>query len=198
MTFLWTVRVVGRQYVSLWRFSLVAFKDSHGSLELSLLNRDWLWTRILGGRYGAGPPTGKAPPCCVEACLLLWYLIGFRSVFLISQRQIPRLLPWLLNFSVPGTFISRPTFASRTCIRVNTPCSHLPFAFYAASRFLLLSLRFLRGKLNGKYLQSLSLVSCKEIGSRERSNDLLSWWVRICVEKVNRRLNYAPEGKLRA
>lgn len=103
------------------------------------------------------------------------------------------------KFLLSWDFYQSLTSASFTCIRVNTSRSSLSFAFYAASgffSFFLLSLRFLRGKLNGKYLPSLSLVFFffKEIGSRERANDLLSWWVRVCVENVNRRLNYSPEG----
>lgn len=41
--------------------------------------------------------------------------------------------------------------------------------------------------MNGKYLQSLSLLLFKEVGSRGRANNLLSRWVKIfgkCALKV--------------
>lgn len=134
------------------RFSKIHSVDWNCPCSIEIDCEHW----FCEANTGEGPPGGKVMSNWGRRvfCYDIW---SFSFPFLTSQRQISRLVRLLLNFSGRGTFISCFTFASFTCIRVNSSLSCFQLAFQMSS-ILYLFLWFVTGKLSSsKYLHSLSL-----------------------------------------
>lgn len=162
------------------RFSKIHSVDWNFPCSIEIDCEHWFWKANTGER----PPAGKAMPYWQRhaGCYDIW---SVSFLFLISQKQIPRLVRLLLNLSVHGTFTSCFTFDSFTCIRVNICHSYFSLVFHVSSILFLLFFRIVTKKIsNFKYLRSLSLAFFRERGSRGGFNVLLSVWMRIHVRKV--------------
>ena len=110
------------------RFSKIHSVDWNCPCSIEIDCEHWFCEANTGDR----PPAGKAMSNWGRRvfCYDIW---SFSFPFLISQRQISRLVRPLLNFSGHGTFIRCFTFASFTYIRVNSSLSYFQLAFQMSS-----------------------------------------------------------------